>query len=554
MSNSGSQDEMSPAWLTRPSLGLSTPLTWCMAGVVLLAALPGLLLDYFPFADAVNHAARFRILSDADSVPALGQFYQSLFKLNTNMGLEFLYVTLFSSMDPVAYLKLANVAIAASLVMGTACLGYALNGSWRLIDLFSGLFVFNYALVFGFLNFALGVGLALLSFAAWIMLRRRPWYGAAIFGAAAAFTLYLTHLFALGLFGLSVICFEGQRACGAWRADRQPPTEPIFAVLIAFVPVTLFALMQMVPRLSAADQSYVANAGLRYGGVEDRLTAIVGPALTYFDFWDFAVWAGLAALIIWLVRSGQARLNPATRWLILALAVLVLLMPARLMDAWGAHFRPGIFLVFVLLASLQFAPRNLSAARLLQVALVLLIVFRLTGVFFHNAAVASDFQKLEALTTKLPPGATLVGVFAGERRGAKIVSGDRQLVRFQYNHATTVATLRADAFTPSIFSRPDVHNLTVQPAYRHLDTPYLHPLRHQAFCAAAEGPPAPDRRRPGRDYVYGWSAKFDYVLAIGGRGQSLCPGVDLRLIVQDGVFTLYSVGGTADTFSPVSQR
>lgn len=525
-----------------------------MAGVVLLVSLPGLLLDYFPFADAVNHAARFRILSDAESVPALGQFYQSLFKLNTNMGLEFLYVTLFSAMDPVAYVKLANVAIAASLVVGTACLGYALNGTWRLIDLFSGLFVFNYALVFGFLNFALGVGLALLSFAAWIMLRKRPWYAAAIFGAATAFVLYVTHLFALGLFGLSVLCFEGQRAYGAWRADRRAPTEPILAVLVAFVPVTAFVLVQMLPRLSVADEAYVAVAGLRYGGLEDRLTAIVGPALTYFDFWDFALWAGLAALVIWLVRSGQARLNPATNWLILALAVLVLLMPARLMDAWGAHFRPGIFLAFVLLASLQFVPRNLFAARLLAVALVSLVILRLAGIFFHNVAVADDFQKLEAIASKLPPGATVVGVFAGERRGAKIVSGDRQLVRFQYNHATTVATLRADAFTPSIFSRPDVHNLTVRPAYRHLDTPYLHPLRHKAFCAAEHGPPAPDGRRLGRDYVYGWSAKFDYVLAIGGLGHPLCPGANLRLVVRDGAFALYSVGETSDTSSPNLQR
>ena len=524
------------------TISLYTPFLWCFLGVLGIASVPGLAFDFFPFADAVNHVARFHILVNAETNPHLGTYYQSLFKINTNMGLEFLYVTLFAWADPLQFLKLANVFIAFAVIAGTALLGYALHGSWRLIDLISALFIFNYAFIFGFLNFSLGAGLALVSLGAWIILRRRSWIQAALFGALVGFVLYVTHLFALGLFGLAVLCVEGQKAVTQWRHEEKLPLDRVCAVLIAFLPVTLFAAMQLVPRLLGGEAAYEAASGLRYGSLEDRLTAIVGPVLTYFTLWDFALWLAMAGLGVWLVRGKNLTFCGETRWLLIALAVLVLVMPARLMDAWGAHFRPSIFLAPVLVASLSFATNFRPGWRAIFIGVVALVAFRITGVLIHNAPVARDFAQLADVFKGLPSGGTLIGVFAGERqRGGAISAGDRRLVRFQYNHATTVATLKADIFTPSIFSRADVHNLTVTPDYRHLDTPYLHAQLRPIFCKTGEGPPEPEQFKAIRAYAYGWRHKFDYVLAIGGDGSMPCPGAPMELASTAGAFQLYRI-------------
>ncbi len=526
----------------------SAVLFWSSFGVVLcLAALPGLWLDFFPFADAVNHTARYRILAEANSDAALGQFYQSLFRLNTNMGLEFLYVTLFAWLDPVAFLKLANVMIAASVIGGTMCLGHALHGNWRVTDLVSALFVFNYAYVFGFLNFCLGAGLALLSFAGWVVLRRRSAVQGALFAALASFALYIVHLFALGLFGLAVLCYEGWRLYRERPLTRRELIGSAWPVLVAFVPASLFAVYQLAPRLAHADAQYVALDGLRYGSLEDRLTAIIGPVLTYFDAWDIAVWLLLLAAGVWVFRSGRARVAPEMAWLLVALAVLMVVMPARLMDAWGAHFRPGIFFACVLLASLTFRPWSVRDLGWVTAGVVGLVALRVTGVVAVNGPVAADFRALNDIAAELPAGAKVIGVFAGEREGPRILAGDRRLVRFQYNHATTVTTLRGSAFTPSVFSRPDVHNLTVQPALRHLDSPYLHPQKRGDFCATAAGPPGPESFRPDRAYAYGWGEKFDYVLTIGGSDMAPCPEPELQQIARARVFGLYVIGGSAGT-------
>ena len=524
------------------TISLYTPFLWCFLLVFAFASAPGLAFDFFPFADAVNHVARFHILVNAEADTQLGVYYRSLFKINTNMGLEFLYVTLFAWLDPIWFLKLANVLIAFVMIAGTVSLGYALNGSWRLIDLLSALFVFNYALIYGFLNFSLGVGLALLSLAAWITLSRRTWVSAALFGAMAGFVLYVTHLFALGLFGLAVLCLEGQKAVEEWRIKQELPLHRLYGVLIAFVPVTVFAAVQLVPRLLGGEATYEAAAGLRYGSIEDRLTAVVGPLLTYFNLWDIALWLALAGLGVWLIRGKHLTVSSETRWMIVALALLVLVMPARLMDAWGAHFRPGIFLAPVLVASLSIAAPMRPGWRAIAFCVVALVAFRVAGVMIHNVPVARDFAHLATVLEELPPGGTLIGVFAGERqRGGAIAAGDRQLVRFQYNHATTVATLKADIFTPSIFSRPDVHNLTATSKYLHLDTPYLQAQLRPIFCETVEGPPAPERYKAIRTYAYGWRRKFDYVLAIGGDGSTPCPDAPMTLLSEARAFQLYRV-------------
>jgi len=62
----------------------------------------------------------------------------------------------------------------ASLVLGTVALQRALHGRIGLWPLSSLLFVYNSVLYWGFVNFLFTLGLALLSFSAWVASARWP--------------------------------------------------------------------------------------------------------------------------------------------------------------------------------------------------------------------------------------------------------------------------------------------------------------------------------------------------------------------------------------------
>ncbi|MDB5396226.1 MAG: hypothetical protein JWM91_3732 [Rhodospirillales bacterium] len=62
----------------------------------------------------------------------------------------------------------------------------------------------NIIVVFGFINYLIALGVALMAAALWLHLRGRPIFVRALAGAACACALFFTHLMGLAFFGVLV--------------------------------------------------------------------------------------------------------------------------------------------------------------------------------------------------------------------------------------------------------------------------------------------------------------------------------------------------------------
>jgi MFS family permease len=104
--------------------------------------------------------------------------------------------------------RIGLLVIVAVLTGACSLLSYAHHRTFTVVSLASFLFVYNAVLLFGFIAYLLGVGLAIASFALWILLREWPLWKRTILFCAVGVALFLLHLYAVGIFGLCAGAYE----------------------------------------------------------------------------------------------------------------------------------------------------------------------------------------------------------------------------------------------------------------------------------------------------------------------------------------------------------
>jgi hypothetical protein len=83
-----------------------------------------------------------------------------------------------------------------------------LFGRWSWWPLASALIVFNYVLLYGFVNYIAGVPVAIALAAGWILLRERPMAFLLPSFALGALILFFFHLYAFAIYGVLILCHE----------------------------------------------------------------------------------------------------------------------------------------------------------------------------------------------------------------------------------------------------------------------------------------------------------------------------------------------------------
>jgi hypothetical protein len=156
--------------------------------LALLACLPVLLCETLPLIDYPNHLARMHILSALPSSAQLQNYYAIVWQPLPNLAMD-LTVPVLARWLPLAWAGKAFVAAIICLMSGGAAfLHRVLFGMWSAWPLLAFLFVYDHALLWGFVNYLFGIGVSLFALGAWIALRFRPRLR---FAAGAIFALVL---------------------------------------------------------------------------------------------------------------------------------------------------------------------------------------------------------------------------------------------------------------------------------------------------------------------------------------------------------------------------
>lgn len=481
-----------------------------VVGVLFVISTAPIFLVRIPaMVDYVNHLARMHLLVDA-AAGRLNPAYVIEWRLYPNLAIDIIvpWFAQFASVETATRLFL--LASQILVVTGAIALEIVVRGRHQLSGFTALVALYSLPFLWGLLNFEFGCGIALWSIAVWIRYRDRRWPAWIALHTAFVLLLFVTHLFALGIYGLTIGCYEASRITGYRQTART------FAVM--GFPIVALCL-------------YLTWSGGAIGkSVFDWWFAfkLMWPLLVmngYSLSLSITLALTIAALLIFL---GYNRVFSLTRAAILigfGFLIAYLLMPTRQFESAYTEVRliPAIMTILPAFLIVSWPSRTIqSVAAFVTVAVILI---NAASVAFVWSAYRSDYAEIIESFRLLSPGSTILIARSDASRGG----ADAPMY-----YAPTLAAHYATAFVPSLYNlsgpikkAPSKSRFEIQDSLDYLPTPIA-----QLDSALADGT-APA-------HVRNWRNNYDYVYIVGDPTGSIPD--NLTFMMRSRRFALYATG------------
>lgn len=491
------------------------------SALMLAAAAPVFAGAVPPLADFVNHLARMHILAHLDDDATLAALYKVHWTVIPNLIMDAVVPSMVRPLGVYLAGQLFTLATLAMLATGPMAVHRALFGRTSPLPLVAFLFLYNGILLFGLMNYLLGLGIALWGLAGWIALRQRPLWLRLPLATTIVVALFFCHLFDVGLFGLAVGSLE------LWRWSEQQPrrlwplVREMALVLVPFLPVPL--LMLASPTMNLSHEVLWLPAG--------KMDGIYSIFQLYGDVSDMVFAAAVAAGALWLHRRHVLRLHPAGWVLFVLSAAIFMAMPRVLFGSWLADQRMPIAIVFLLIGFLKPAEGERVLGPVFYAGLIVACLFRFVDVQAHWLNLGHTYDEYRAATAVIDPGSSVLVAYADQPSGTEIQNQAT-------SHAPCLAVIERDALVSTIFSVPGKQILDIAPAKRdRVDAEDGDPPSVSQMLAATDGP-VPGNPR----YWDRWSQRYDYVYVLYTHRGDDSPDPELLQLRYEGdSFQLYQV-------------
>ena len=163
--------------------------------LLVLVQVPIWYFDYLPLQDYPNHLARMFIISGVQGDILLQNFYEVDFSVLPNLAMDVITpaLVLFVPLDVAG--RLTVVLAIVLLTSGCVFINFTLFKRLAYWPLTSFLIIFNKALVMGFLNFLIGIGVSLWLIGLWILIENKNrWFVLVLFNILGA-VAFIVHLY-----------------------------------------------------------------------------------------------------------------------------------------------------------------------------------------------------------------------------------------------------------------------------------------------------------------------------------------------------------------------
>ena len=168
-----------------------------------------------PLVDYPNHLARMHLLAEGGDA-----FYRVRWTPLPNLAEDLIVPPLGRLMPLDTAAKLFLVMIFALMAGGVVWLNRVATGAWGLWPLLGFLLLYNRILLWGFLNYLFGVGVALAGAALWLALEGRRWWLRVASSSLVASACLFSHIAAFGVYALVILGVEAVPALAELRARR----------------------------------------------------------------------------------------------------------------------------------------------------------------------------------------------------------------------------------------------------------------------------------------------------------------------------------------------
>ncbi|NIJ32994.1 hypothetical protein [Sphingomonas oligoaromativorans] len=415
--------------------------------MIALALVPLLLPPIPPLTDLMGHMGRYRVQLEIDSSPFLSRYYSFNWALIGNLACDLMVQVLGPILGLELAVKLIVMAIPAVTVAGLLLIAREIHGRVPPTALFALPLAYGYPFQFGFINFAMAMGLMLIAFAFWLRLARtgRLKYRPHIF-FVVSFLIWVAHSFAWGVLG--ILCFIAEVV--RCRREGEDWVQSGWRAFVACLPLAPPAILLLPWRGGSAPHGtfdwfkWWFKWRWLYSVLRERV-----------ELWDEAS----AAILILVGLSGFASRRPWRRYeatlgiISILLAIVFICLPRVLLSSAYADMRLVPYMVAMPILALR-PIANKRVANAVAAA----------GLLFFGARVAVSTlaflkfernyqQQLKALD-HVPMGSRVMALANVPCRSAWYTT--------RMEHLSSMATVRRRAFVNDQWEAPGAQLLRVR--------------------------------------------------------------------------------------------
>ena len=419
-----------------------------------IAALPVILAPLLPLVDLPGHLGRYAVQLDAGRTEQIAEWYTFTWYLVPNLGVDLIVQALGPWLGIERAVRLAVIASVLLTALGIQLIALAAHGRVTAGALLAMPLIYSYPFLYGFLNFSLGLGMALCGIALWM--RSASWkpLGRWPIFALIACVLWACHLVAFGIFAIAAGSIEISRQLTAQKLI-QASWRTAVSLTFLLVPLVLGAMFG--PESDARGQTdFFFVWHLKARGL---LWTLRDNAATF----DMATLGIISCAMGFAWFSRKMRLDAGLAMAVAILTMLVIALPHRML---GSEFADVRLLPATLMLALL-APRAgegfpVPLQRVLLLAALALFSSRIAynghSMWQRGSQADVELSVLESL----PPGAQLITLRARRCDLESYWAPDWQ------SHYAGYALLRRGAFASDQWQIPGaqllrVHNPEMRP-------------------------------------------------------------------------------------------
>jgi hypothetical protein len=373
---------------------------WTVAALMLLSVVPLLFPDVPPLLDLPGHMGRYRVQLDLASSPDLQQFYGFHWALIGNLGVDLLLEALAPLFGLELSVRLIVMAIPALTVGGILWVAREVHGRIPPTALFAVPFAYNFPFLFGFVNFALSMALALLAFGLWLRMARLGHLGlrAAVF-VPISMALWVVHAFGWGTLGVLAFSAELVRQHDRGQNILLSGMRAAIHCLALTPPIALVVLWR-------SNSAGVTGDWFNWEAKLDWLLMALRDRWQGFDM----IALGIAtALFGWTLVSRRLTLSRNLAASTLFLAIVYVLLPRIVFGSAYADMRLAPYLFIIALVAIRFPERpDLRFARTLALAGIAFVAIRTGATTLSMWLYDRSFDRELAALDHVPHGARMV--------------------------------------------------------------------------------------------------------------------------------------------------
>ena len=374
--------------------------------LILASAIPLRWPDVPPLLDLPGHMGRYRVQLDLAGSPALQQFYTFEWALIGNLGVDLLVELLAPLLGLEAAVKLIVLTIPPLTVGGLLWVAREVHGRVPPTALFALPFAYNFPFLFGFVNFALAMALALNAFALWLRLARlgHVRLRAALF-LPISVALWVVHAFGWGTLGVLAFSAELVRQYDSGRNFFSSGFRSAIHCLALTPPIALVLLWRSEAAGRTADW-FNADAKLQW------LMMVLRDRWVQFDLASLGLVSLviLGAMVSWRVVYSRNLAASA-----LFLSIVFMLLPRIVFGSAYADMRLAPYLFAIALIAIRFPDEgDVALKRAIAIVGLAFVLVRTGGTTVSMWLYDRTYDRELAALDHIPPGARLVS-FVGRR-------------------------------------------------------------------------------------------------------------------------------------------